>query len=215
MLNWLLKPTTDAPSRAAKTVANQVDKPLSGFRPDQLGGYGEQVNKLGAQFRGGLAGMVEGAGNLASDMTSPLSIASMGLGRAASGAARGARSIAPTMDLIEEAPAIKQVMPQADDVGSLIGDMQRNLARIPQGGSRLNFPGGIPPSMLPAEMAPVGSEAAFNAPSMARAAQNSINLGDIAEEGSRVAGKRRMPAGNLGADELANLMASLAKARGR
>lgn len=63
----------------------------------------------------------------------------------------------PTMDLIEEGPIVRQVAPAADDVDALLGDMRRNLAKIPQ-----RAPAPIPRPPIP-EFAAVGEEGAVNA----------------------------------------------------
>lgn len=69
MPNWLVDPLTTAPSRGARYLADKIDPPT-----------GE-----GGRMRGFLAGALTGAGDLASDMTSPAGIASSilpgGLGR--------------------------------------------------------------------------------------------------------------------------------------
>jgi hypothetical protein len=148
-------------------------------------------------------------------MTSPLSLATMALGPLGRMVGKGAQGVAkgigPTMDLIEEAPgAMKQVLPSMDDVSSLIGDMQRNLARVPKATG--NTTRGISPSMLPPEFAALGDEASHNIGRVSRMADFGSSLDDIAEAGSKVAGKVRMPTGNI---DVASEMARLARARGR
>jgi len=83
MPNWLFDPLWEGPSRAGRNIANRIDPPA-----------GE-----GGRLRGFLAGSMEGAGDVLSDMTSPLSIASLLTGT--SGArrlVRGARSLSPYAD---------------------------------------------------------------------------------------------------------------------
>lgn len=198
MINWLLKPTTDIPSRLAKKASDFISP----------------VDKEGSVGRGFLSGAIEGAGNVASDMTSPLSLASGALGTVA----RGAKSIyntgktvsklaQPTMDLIEEAPAVKQIMPGMDDVNSILGDLARNLAKVPQGGKAANY--GTNPAILPADMVGVGSEAVYNnsrtIPSAAR------SLEDVAYSILRDP-LRKPSSGNL---NLTRMMDRVAQARGR
>lgn len=112
-----------------------------------------------ASLRGFAAGAMKGFG----DMSSPASIA--GLIGGGGGAMGGLRALGragkvagPTLDIIDT-PAIQQVAPAADDVTSLIGDMQRNLAKIPRRGAPQG-PASVTPSP---EFVPQGGEAAFNA----------------------------------------------------
>lgn len=191
-MNWALEPLTNKPSIYARDKAEQIDQPRqpsSTFKPDSyLGKYEDLGNWIGATARGGIAGGVEGLGDLASGMTSPLSIAASLIGapwasrlaNAGKGAVAGAsglsKAIGPTMDLIEN-PGVRQVAGSMDDVGSLIGDMSRNLARVPKAGTRV-VPPGIAPSMLPSELASVGSESLYNAgrvaPKAAKSAEDAI-----------------------------------------
>lgn len=73
------------------------------------------------------------------DLSSPVGLGSLALGGGGGMALRGLSRAAPraaqalsslTPDLVE-APSIRQVMPQMDEVNALIGDMRRNLARVP------------------------------------------------------------------------------------
>lgn len=115
-----------------------------------------------ASLRGFAAGAMKGFG----DMSSPLDIAGLVSGGAGMSALRKlagrmpkAASIAgPTLDVIDT-PAIQQVAPAADDVGALIGDMQRNLAKIPRRGAQTQ-PG---LGRVDPEFTPVGGEAGLNA----------------------------------------------------
>ena len=52
------------------------------------------------------------------------------LGKAATPAVKGLAGVTP--DLVERTP-VKQIIPSMDDVGALLGDMKRNMARVPQG----------------------------------------------------------------------------------
>mgnify|MGYP001581743342 CR=1 FL=1 len=53
---------------------------------------------------------------------------------------------------------MRQVMPSMDDVGSLVGDLERNLARIPKRRPAPESPAGARDPMLTA----VGEEAIYN-----------------------------------------------------
>lgn len=139
-----------------------------------------------ARLRGFGAGAMEGVRS----MTDPLSIASfaipgmhslMGAARGAEGIAggvRAAKALAPTMDLIES-PAVRQVAPAIDDVESLVGDLRRNLARIPSSRavakptSALEQLGTMAPQP---EFVERGGEAAYNA---GRTAQTGIQPLDV------------------------------------
>jgi len=175
--NWAMKPLTNKPSIYAKKQADRFDEAAQDpqanrtFDPQSyLGNYEDFANKFNAQVRGGIAGGMEGVGNYVSDMTSPIGLAGMLAGGAGSligklgrGASGAARALGPTMDLIEN-PGVRQVAGSMDDVNSVIGDMSRNLARIPSAGSRV-APAGIAPSMLPAELveATKGAQSSYNA----------------------------------------------------
>lgn len=183
--NFLTRPLTDAPSRGAKRAANVIDMPRKGstsFDPNTtLGKVENTANIINAMVRGGLAGMTEGVGNVATDMTSPISImgALMGGAGAKSGvnaASKVSKITRPTIDVIENIP-VKQVAPAADDVASLIGDMQRNLAKVPTSKS-ITAPTVAPKPMspaLPAEMVAPGAEAAYNATRAAAPAKSSMD----------------------------------------
>ena len=80
------------------------------------------------------------------------------------GVARGLARITP--DLVEAAPVARQVMPAAEDVSALMGQMRYNMAKIPRPGAgptqmRPNPP--MDPRNLPMEMVPRGGEAGYNA----------------------------------------------------
>lgn len=113
---------------------------------------------MAARMRGFGAGAMEGMRG----MTDPLSLASMampglgalkGMGRAGQMAAKAA----PTIDLVEPA-AVRQVAPGMDDVNALIGDMQRNLARVPKRPKPMETLGERAP-----DFTPVGGEGMYNA----------------------------------------------------
>ncbi len=200
MLNWLLKPTTELPSRLAKKASDAISP----------------ADKEGSIARGFLSGATEGAGKLASDMTSPLSLAMTALGAGGARALGSAgksiyKAAGPTMDLIEEAPAIKQVMPAMDDVNSLIGDLARNLAKVPSAGSRAT---GINPAILPPELveASRGGQAVYN---NARSIPNAVRpLEDVAYNTVRSGNDpiRKQIGGGL---DLSGMMNRLNQARGR
>jgi hypothetical protein len=64
-MNWLLDPTTDLPSRGAKKISDFIS-PSNDANPNI--------------YKGFLSGAVEGAGDYASGMTSPLALAGMAIG---------------------------------------------------------------------------------------------------------------------------------------
>lgn len=118
-----------------------------------------------ARMRGFGAGALEGMRGL----TTPLDLAAVAMpmaGRAISGlkgmmgAGRAAQAAGPTMDIIEQNP-IKQVAGSMGDVESLIGDMRRNMARVPQAGSKM-APMAETLGERAAEFTPAGGEAMYN-----------------------------------------------------
>lgn len=111
---WAINPLIDAETIAP--AQDMIDSPSLDRSP------------MEARMRGFGAGALEGLRGF----TSPLSLASMAapaLG-AFRGAGRVASKAAPTLDVVEPS-VVKQVAPAIDDVDALIGDMQRNLARVP------------------------------------------------------------------------------------
>lgn len=133
--SWMTTPMVQTPYEDA------IDTPQMGsthFDPNSMMGKMENAgNVMGAMGRGGIAGMAQGLRG----MTSPMDFAGMAAGaagpamKALGGLGRGGQAMArmaPTLDIIEP-QVVKQVAPAAGDVADLIGDMQRNLARIPTG----------------------------------------------------------------------------------
>jgi hypothetical protein len=110
-----------------------------------------------AQLRGLGAGLLEGVRR----QTSPLNLASMAAplaGRAASlgGKALGAlRSLRPTIELVEDIPAVTQVMPSMDEVAGLTSQLAGRLKEIPRAGEALGA--------KVAEFTPRGAESLYNA----------------------------------------------------
>lgn len=110
------------------------------FDPNSMLG---KVEGVGQRLQTHLGGFGAGSMNAMRGMTSPAEIAAnlspfggtaLRALRGASGIAKGAGAMAkaarPTLDLIEPS-VVKQVAPAMDDVNSLIGDLQRNLSRVP------------------------------------------------------------------------------------
>lgn len=93
----ITQPLTDLPSRAAKKISNTIGPSES------------SSNVPVSTARGFLSGAVEGAGNVVSDMTSPLSIAMMGLGLP-----RGVKNLKSLMSAGESAigPSIEAMTPK-------------------------------------------------------------------------------------------------------
>lgn len=144
---WGAANTPMVPQGAIQPAQDMMDTPSLDRSPmaARLGGFG--------------AGALEGARSL----TTPLNMAGM-IGGPALGAlkgVRGARQLAskmtPMMDIVEDIPT-PQVAPSMDDVGALIGDMQRNLARVP---SKRPTPVETLGEVAP-EYTPVGGEGMFN-----------------------------------------------------
>ena len=97
-------PLIDAPSRIARSL--NLDKPQLGsdvFADNTLmGNYEEFANKLNAQIRGGIQGGLEGVGDLISQTTTPFSLATAGLLKAAPALSRIAgKVIEPTGKFIK------------------------------------------------------------------------------------------------------------------
>ena len=144
MPHWALKPLINAPSRVGDYIADEID-PIDN-REDR--GY----------VRPFIAGSLQGAGDVLSDMTSPVSIASSILG---------------------------------------LGGFKRlsGLRKF----KRFERPG-MPSEAyerMGAEFVPRGEEEAFNAIRKTRAATENMNVSRMAEEGSRLTGKRLPISGDV------------------
>lgn len=140
----LVKPQMVQPAQDA------IDSPSLDRSPGMA-----RLQGFGAGALGGLAGM-----------TSPMDIAGMAAGPALGAlknlgrGAQAASRMAPTLDVVEP-NVVRQVAPALDDVDSLIGDMRRNLARVPN--SRAQAPHMETLGERAAEFTPVGGEGMYNA----------------------------------------------------
>jgi hypothetical protein len=82
------EPLTDAPSRFGQSVSDYITEPNLASSPTGEGGLRDIAAKVYAMSKGFGAGAVEGVGNVASSLTSPLSLATIGLGGAEYGAGK-------------------------------------------------------------------------------------------------------------------------------
>lgn len=110
-----------------------------------------------ARIKGFGAGALEGLRG----QTSPLNLAALATlpmgGGAARGAVAGAEGLARVIpEVVEAAPAVKQVMPMADDVTRLAAQLKNRLMQVPSAGSKTL--GQVAP-----EYTAVGGESALNA----------------------------------------------------
>ena len=108
-----------------------------------------------ARVRGFGAGALQGLAG----MSTPLNIgmAAMPAMGAMMRGGQAAKRLAPALDLIDT-PTPKQVMPGADDVNALIGDLRRNLAKVPSRRPPMETLGEVNP-----QFTPVGGEGIYNA----------------------------------------------------
>ena len=145
---------------------NWLTEPLVPQNPaiERLAQPGLEDSPGWAMAKGFGSGALEGL----RQQTSPLNLGAAALSAVPMGAAlrglRGASQIGRglaqvTPDLVEAAPMARQVMPAAEDVNALLGQMRYNMAKLP----RPSAPPAVPPRM-PAEFVPRGGEAAWNAP---------------------------------------------------
>lgn len=78
------KPLWDKPSIWANNIADRIDQPRTGsstFDPNSFMGRWEELGNEGlGMVRGGIAGGIQGAGDLISGMTSPLNLGLTALG---------------------------------------------------------------------------------------------------------------------------------------
>ena len=147
------------PEAPVRRLQEQIDAPTLDRSPWE------------ARARGFGAGALEGLRGL----TSPLSLAGMvPLGRAASMAPRAVQGLSraiqrggPTLDLVEDAPAVAQAMPNMGAVDDMIGALRYNLAKIPGKAGPRTPPTETLGTQL-AEFTPRGGEAAYNAARPAR-----------------------------------------------
>ncbi len=145
---------------------DQIDAPRldeNYLDPNSMLGKAETFGRgMNAQIRGGLAGAAQGV----RESFNPLSIGTSmlpfigGAARGMMGAGRAAKAAGPTLDLVEPS-VVKQVAPAMDDVDSLIGDMQRNLAKVPNRAQPAPHMETLGESA--AEFTPMGGEGLYNA----------------------------------------------------
>jgi hypothetical protein len=140
----------DIPDALRDIAGNITEHPLDmlgGFASGAMEGMRGEVNPLNVAGLAmpGLLGAMRGA-SVADDLARP----AIQYGRQA-------------FDTVERIPP-RQVMPSADDVSALTGDLQRNLAKVPSATGQIRRPGFQQPrNPMPAEFVPRGGETAFNA----------------------------------------------------
>lgn len=147
-VDWFFNPLTRLPSQAANAGADMIDNPQG------EGGY----------LRGGLAGMMQGAGNVASDMTSPFSLATsaipalsrMGNLRAAAGAGASAVDNAGMSMMNKARQALMGGNKAANVAENNWGSIYQNTApkRLPDSGNMM--PSTFPSANTSAMKNPVG-----------------------------------------------------------
>lgn len=102
--------------------------------------------------------------------------AARGAGQAASAGSRAMRAVRPTIDILEDAPPVRQVKGSMSMVDDLIDEMGRNLEHVPNRGAARSpvavaareRRGPISAGMRDPRLTAVGDEAAFNANRAAR-----------------------------------------------
>ena len=132
----------------ADSAADAIDSPSAERSPGMA-----RLQGFGAGALQGLAGLSTPL-NIAGMVAGPAMGAMKGMGRMGS----MMQKAAPTLDLVDT-PMPKQINPSAIDVDSLIGDLQRNLAKVP---SKRPAPMDTLGESLP-EFTPVGGEGLYNA----------------------------------------------------
>ena len=107
--------------------------PQSWIKPlqDKLDTRSLDESVVGAQLRGFGAGALEGLRGLTSPANLAGMIPSAGLG-AKLAPRMMTRMAAPAMELIEDLPAVQQVMPHMDEVNELISTLKQNLGSVPR-----------------------------------------------------------------------------------
>lgn len=126
-------PLTDAPSRFASSIASNMDAPALATSPTGKGGIQDFLMKSAAQARGFGAGVTEGIGNFASEMTSPINLASTVLSAGSGGAAKmGLAKVAKALWAAGLAPSAAQGAHGASEVygGETIADKGMGLIEI-------------------------------------------------------------------------------------
>jgi hypothetical protein len=81
-------PLWEGPSRFGKAVGDYIDQPSMATSPTGQGGLHDYLAGVNARMKGFGAGASEGIGDLVSSFTSPMSLATFGLGGAESAAAK-------------------------------------------------------------------------------------------------------------------------------
>jgi len=125
-------PLTDAPSRAANLIANKIDVPSLGRSP------------MLARIQGALAGATQGAGDVASSLTSPLNIIAAALTGGSSMAEESMPAAANAMRIgarVASAPVALGGAKQVLSPGSSLTDRALGLAQIAAGVAGMSQPG--------------------------------------------------------------------------
>lgn len=128
----LTEPLTTAPSELASGIANRIDTPDA----DSTGSFWD-INK--ARLKGFAAGATEGVGDVVSSLSSPLSLATIGLGGAEAAAAKsGMRSVAKLANIGQRMASIPDVASGAEDIYE--GNYGRGLTELALGAAGMASP---------------------------------------------------------------------------
>jgi hypothetical protein len=150
-----------APGSSADIEGGVMDLP-GAFRDLMDGGMENPMETMGGFASGAMEGL--------RGMTTPLDALSLMapgalglLGRAGGAVDDGVRMGRQAFDVVEDLPR-PQSMPSMQDADDLIGDLQRNMARVPNATGQMRRPSfQQPPAQMPPEFVPRGGEGVYNA----------------------------------------------------
>lgn len=121
-------PLTDAPSRFAKSIGDYIDQPVN--RDDSY------LSGVAARAKGFTAGALEGVGNLVSGLTSPISLATLGLGGTEYAAGKaGLQSVARLANIGTKVASAPIALHGASQIysGNTLGEKAQGLAELAGG----------------------------------------------------------------------------------
>lgn len=166
------EPLTDAPSRFGQSVSDYITEPNLASSPTGEGGLRDLAAKIMAMGKGFAGGALEGVGNIASSLTSPLSLATIGLGGAEYGAGKaGLSSIARLLGLgtrVASAPFAIHGVSEVIRPDATLGERAMGVAEAAGGAAgMLHVPGRREPNVTRTTERPSGS-ITVNAPESAQ-----------------------------------------------
>lgn len=162
-------PLWEGPSRFGKIVGDYIDQPAMATAPTGQGGFHDYLAGVNARMKGFGAGALEGAGDLASSFTSPMSIATIGLGGTEAAAAKtGFPRVAQLANIAQKVSGAPMLAHGAEEMFNPESTLQQRAGGLVEaaGGAGGMFHSPAKPNLTGIADAVVGKEAPITAESM-------------------------------------------------